>query len=64
MRTFVCFKCGNGSLVRSNFKLTSDRKPYCRSEENCREREAKKPSKSYVCNECLSPDCDGSCRNY
>lgn len=30
MPNFKCEKCGNGSLVRSNFRLTKDGRAYCR----------------------------------
>lgn len=29
--SFTCANCGHGSLVRSNFKFTTDRKAYCNS---------------------------------
>jgi len=33
MPSFQCYKCGYGSLVRSNFKFTQEPKPrpYCRA---------------------------------
>jgi hypothetical protein len=35
MPNFKCHLCGFGTLVRSNMKLTRDRKPYCRAENKC-----------------------------
>lgn len=37
-RGFVCTLCENSSLVRSNFKFTTDHKAYCRSQESCAKR--------------------------
>lgn len=42
MPNFTCHKCGHGTLVRSNVRLTPDHKPYCRAEDVCAERQAKK----------------------
>jgi hypothetical protein len=42
---FVCIKCGTGTLVKSNMKLTPDGKPYCRNEVGCAARLAKKWAK-------------------
>jgi hypothetical protein len=33
-----CYKCGYGSLVRSNFKATTDHQYYCRAEDKCNQR--------------------------
>lgn len=33
-----CVNCNHGSLVRSNFRLTPDGKPYCIKNEKCVER--------------------------
>lgn len=35
---FTCVNCNHGSLVRSNFKLTSDGKAYCIKNERCVEK--------------------------
>lgn len=45
-RGFNCVNCGTGSLVRSNFKLTPDHRPYCRDEDGCEERRKKWPHTS------------------
>jgi hypothetical protein len=42
---FVCIKCGTGTLVKSNMKMTPDGKPYCRNEVGCAARVAKQWSK-------------------
>jgi hypothetical protein len=42
---FVCIKCGIGTLVKSNMKMTPDGKPYCRNEIGCAARVAKQWSK-------------------
>lgn len=44
MKGYTCFKCGYGSLVRSNFKGTSDGKFYCRGLERCRKRSETEPN--------------------
>jgi len=40
-RGFTCHKCGYGTLVRSNMKLTPDGNPYCRAEDLCEIRQKK-----------------------
>jgi hypothetical protein len=42
---FVCIKCGIGTLVKSNMKMTPDGKPYCRNEIGCAARVAKQTSR-------------------
>jgi hypothetical protein len=42
---FACIKCGTGTLVKSNMKMTPDGKPYCRNEVGCAARVAKQWSK-------------------
>lgn len=33
MSGYKCARCGLSSLVRSNFRLTRDGRPYCRKQE-------------------------------
>ena len=42
MTNFKCVRCGFSSLVRSNFRLTTDRVPTCRNVEACEKRIKKK----------------------
>lgn len=44
MPSFVCYLCGQGSLVRSNFKFTQERtpRPYCRASLACSSRTVKR----------------------
>lgn len=46
MPGFTCVNCGNGSLVRSNFRLTPDGRPWCRDWMACEERRKKWPHSS------------------
>lgn len=42
-RSYQCYKCGYGSLVKSNFKCNVDHKFKCRAINACNHRQKYKP---------------------